>query len=153
MAPGLANTIGELPLRPLVTISEDATLTEAAQTLMRADVSCALLAEPPLRIVTERDLAHAWAHEHHGETPVRTIASGSPVWAATDTTIAVGAAMMIQHGVRHLVTLDRRHAPCGIISMRDLFVVLLDSHEPATVFASFATVLLQRSRPDERGRM
>jgi signal-transduction protein with cAMP-binding, CBS, and nucleotidyltransferase domain len=106
----------------------------------------------PLRIITERDLAHAWAHEHQGETLVGTIASGSPVWAATDTTLAVGAAMMIEYGVRHLVILDPRHAPCGIISMRDLFVVLLDSHEPATVFASFATVLLQKSRGDERGR-
>ncbi len=150
MAAGLGNTIGGLPLRQLVTVSEDATLAEAARTLRDAKVSCALLAEPPLRIVTERDLAHAWAHEHQVKTLVETIASGSPVWATTDTTIAVGAAMMIEHGVRHLVILDRSDAPCGIISMRDLFVVLLDSHEPATVFASFATVLLQKSRTDGR---
>lgn len=146
MTPGLGNTIGELPLRPLVCVSQDATLSEAARTLRGARVSCALLAEPPLRILTERDLAHAWATST-GATP---IASGSPVWAAFDTSIAVGTAMMMEHGVRHLVILDQHHAVCGIVSMRDLFVVLLDSHEPATVFASFATVLLERSRTAER---
>jgi predicted transcriptional regulator len=150
MTLGLGNTIGEIQHHPLVSVSQDATLTEAARTLKDAHVSCALLAEPPLRILTERDLAQAWAHRHQGDTLVGTIATASPVWAAVDTSIAVGTAMMIEHGVRHLVILDRHDAPCGIVSMRDLFVVLVDSHEPATVFASFATVLLQQSHLDER---
>jgi len=74
---------------------------------------------------------------------VKNVASSSPVWAAADTTIAEAAALMIESGVRHLVVLDGHHTPCGVVSMRDLFVVLLDSHEPATVFASFASVLLR----------
>ena len=150
MAPGLATTVGELALRELLTVSQKATLAEVAGALRRADVSCALLAEPPLRVMTERDLARAWADGHGADAPVSTIAIGSPLWATTDTTIAEGAALMIEHGVRHLVILDRRHIPCGVISMRHLFVVLLSSHEPATVFASFATVLLRSNRTDER---
>lgn len=148
--PQLANRLSDLSFREPISVPEDATLAEVAWVLIDADISCVVLVEPPLRVVTERDLARAWVNRYPAETPISAIAIGSPLWATPDTHIAIAAAMMIEHGVRHLVIVNESTAASGIVSMRDLFKVLLRSHEPATVFAQFATIMLRSSGRERR---
>jgi CBS domain-containing protein len=139
----LASRLADVAGRPLVCVHESAGLAEVARVLRDEDVSCAVVLEDPLRVVTERDLARAWGDGLDADTPVSAVATTAPVWATGDTHTAVGAAIMIQQGVRHLVLVDPSGKAVSVVSMRELFDVLLNAQEPAAVFACFATVLME----------
>ena len=68
---GLDATLGGMHLRPPTMVSGADTLSQVASALVRDGVSCAILDEQPLRVVTEFDLARALAE---GEAPT----TGSP---------------------------------------------------------------------------
>src|SRR5579862_8577758 len=54
--PRSSTTVGELPLQPPVVLSEETSLSAVAGIFLRQGISCVLLREAPLRVVTERDL-------------------------------------------------------------------------------------------------
>ncbi len=126
-----------------MSVPEEMSLAGVAAVLSDAGTSCAVVEEPPLRIVTERDLARAWAHGHTSETAVTEIATGAPVWATTETAVVAAGALMIDGGIRHLIVVDPGGLAVGIVSIRDLFEVLLRSHEPSAIIAGFAAVLMR----------
>ena len=135
--------LGELPLRPLAVVSESDGVASVARTMLDRRVSCAVLAERPLRVVTEHDLARAWALERTGDDEIAAVATSHPYWAAASTTVAEAAAMMVHLGVRHLVVVDDADRPIGVVTMTELFSVLVQSREPAQLYRGFAAVLLQ----------
>jgi signal-transduction protein with cAMP-binding, CBS, and nucleotidyltransferase domain len=143
---GFGKTLGSLPLSPPTVVSEADSLVEVARLMADRQVSCALLSESPLRVVTERDLALAWAGGSSPDDAVATIATDHPYWAPASATPADAGAMMISLGIRHLVVLDAAELALGIISMAELFAVLVQDHEPMALYASFATIV-HRARP------
>ena len=50
---------------------------------------------------------------------------------------------MVNLGIRHLVVLDPAQHPLGIVSMSELFSVLVRAQEPMVHYASFANILLR----------
>ena len=58
---GLDATLGAMHLRPPTVVSADDTLAQVASAMVRDGVSCAILEEQPLRVVTEFDLARSLA--------------------------------------------------------------------------------------------
>jgi len=148
---GVGVTLGELSLGRLTVVSESDNLATVAAVLADRGVSCALLEEPPLRVVTERDLASAWAQGRSANDEVATVASNQPYWASRSTTVAEAAALMVDLGIRHLLVLDDAGFPTGVVSMPELFAVLVLAQEPAALYASFATVLLRTDSPHQPG--
>lgn len=140
---GPGTILGELSLRPFIVVSESDSLASVSAVLLAAAVSCVVLHEGPLRVVTERDLAGAWARGVEGEDPIASIATDHPFWAPASVTLAEAAAMMVSLGIRHLVVLDAADAPLGVVAMADLFAVFVQAREPAALYASFAAVLLR----------
>jgi CBS domain-containing protein len=138
---GFGMTLGSLPLDPPIVVSEADSLTLVALLMAKRHVSCALLKERPLRVVTEHDLVRAWATGSNPDDNVATIATSHPYWAPAITTPAAAGAMMINLGIRHLVVLDVADIPLGIISMPRLFAYLVFEQHPTTLYASFAEVL------------
>jgi CBS domain-containing protein len=119
--------IGQLALRKLVTVPSGATLREVANRLEQANVSSALVDTDgmPRDFVTERDLARGLAKGRGPDDPVGTVATRGLVWATTTTTLGEAADMMVQHEIRHLVVLAADGEAVGVLSMRDVFPVLL----------------------------
>jgi CBS domain-containing protein len=119
--------IGQLSLRKLVTVPSGASLREVASRLERADVSSALVDTHglPREFVSERDLARGLAKGRGPDDPVETVATRGPVWATTTTTLGEAADMMVRHEIRHLVVLAADGEAVGVLSMRDVFPVLL----------------------------
>jgi signal-transduction protein with cAMP-binding, CBS, and nucleotidyltransferase domain len=72
---------------------------------------------------------------------VALIASGHPYWATLETTVAEAATLMIELGIRHLVVLDADGRPTGVISMTELFSILVHCQEPLAIYASFASFM------------
>lgn len=50
---------------------------------------------------------------------------------------------MVDLGVRHLVVLDLAERPVGIVSMSELFSVLIRAQEPIVHYSSFADIFLR----------
>ena len=143
---GLSTTLGSLDLRPPTVVSESDSLQIVAQTFFNRGTSCVVLDEPPLRVVTERDLVAAWAQNRSATDSVTLIASENPYWAAVETTVVEAAALMIRLGIRHLVVLDVEGHPTGVVSMIELVSILVQCQEPVALYASFASFLTREAR-------
>jgi hypothetical protein len=81
-ADGLGATLGSLDLGTLTVVSESDSLERVARTFLDRGTSCAVLDEAPLRVVTERDLAAAWAQGRAPEDDVALISSENPYWVS-----------------------------------------------------------------------
>ncbi len=139
---GLDATLGGMHLQALTTVSARDSLASVAAALVAGGVSCAVLEEPPLRVVTEFDLTRALAQGLGPEDAVAGVASEHPNWAPPSASVVEAAALMVSLGIRHLVVLDITERPCGVISMAELFDVLVRSQEPMSGYARFADIML-----------
>lgn len=124
----LRRQVGTLRLGPLVRVSPGASLRETARTMREANVSSALVGQLPRRIVTERDLTRALAEGFGPDDAVEQVAGRIPVWATTTSQVFDVAVMMLRHQLRHLVIVDPDGEEVGIVSMRDVFALLLPPH-------------------------
>jgi CBS domain-containing protein len=95
--------IGEISLDKPIRVPGGATLREMAGTMEDAHTTCALVGVSPPRLVTDHDLAGAVAAGLGADAPVEQVATKSPVWATTSTTLRDAVAMMVNHGIRHLL--------------------------------------------------
>ena len=132
-------TVGSLALRPVVTVPEGASLAEVARRLEEANISAALVGDEPKlsRIVTERDLTRAMAHRQAPEDAVGTTATQGPVWVTPETSLLEAAEIMVRHEVRHLLMiLPTTGEVVGVVSIRDVFPVLLGAAEHPSTMAS-----------------
>jgi signal-transduction protein with cAMP-binding, CBS, and nucleotidyltransferase domain len=135
------DTLDHLDVRPLTWASEVDSLADVARALRESGSSCAVLAEPPLRIVTERDLVAAWADGRSSTDKIACIAGGHEQAIARGAPIMEVATRMVQHGSRDLVVIDAER-PVGVISMVELFASLLGTEEPETSYAEYAALVL-----------
>jgi signal-transduction protein with cAMP-binding, CBS, and nucleotidyltransferase domain len=139
---GLDATLGGMHLRPPTVVSASDTIANVATALVRDGVSCAILEESPLRVVTEFDLVRGLARGSRPEDEIATVASEHPNWAPPSATLAEAAALMVSLGIRHLVVLDMTERPSGVVSMAELFDVLVRSQELMALYAKFADIML-----------
>ena len=51
--------------------------------------------------------------------------------------MAEAAAFMMRLGIRHLIVLNDEGHPTGVVSMIELFSILVHSQEPLALYASF----------------
>lgn len=72
--------------------------------------------------------------------PAMRVATRAPIWASPTTTV-VHAAAMVQAGMRHMLVLTTDAEPVGVLSMRDLFEILLRSCDGGAWLVDFATAL------------
>jgi CBS domain-containing protein len=105
-----------LPLDKPVRVAASATLREVAGLMEDADTSCVLVGTDGA-LVTEHDLAGALAAGLGPDSPVEQVATKVPVWATPSTTLLDAIAMMIEHGVRHLLVLGAHAEPYGVLSL------------------------------------
>jgi hypothetical protein len=52
---------------------------------------------------------------------------------------------MVNLGIRHLVVLDITGRPTGIVSMSELFSVLVQAQDPTSLYAVFTDIMLRRT--------
>ena len=126
--------VDDLELRPVVTVGAQAPLYQVARVMRAHDISALVVGRPGelISIVTERDLTQALADGHPPATDVRTIASPLPITVSPDATAVDAAALMLRHGVRHLVVVRGRHA-VGVLSMRIVLAALVAAVTPDTM--------------------
>ena len=137
---GVGTTLAELHLGPVVTVSEHDSLADVARRMEAEGVSCVLVEEPPLRVLSEHDLALAWMR-HAESLGAADVASLRPYWVRSTARLVEAAGLMVDLGVRHLVVVDVEDRAVGLVSMPEVLSALLGCQDPALVYASFAAVL------------
>ena len=108
----------------LVTVPEDATVSEAAQVMSLQHVGAALVidGEALVGIFTERDIVRALAAEHDAAThEVGEWMTKDPVTLDADASAQETLALMLAKGFRH-VPVTETGLLVGIVSMRDLSI-------------------------------
>ena len=100
-------------------------LRETASMLREANVSSALVGDSQRDIVTERDLTRALAEGWGPQAPLDAFEERTPIWATTTTHVIDAAEMMLHHEVRHLIVLGIDGKAVGVVSMRDIFSMLV----------------------------
>src|SRR5437879_125535 len=122
------STIGRLVARPPVWAEETISIGDVARVMRDGGVSSALVG-PEGAIITERDVARAVAAGVELGGPALQMATRHPVRVPSDTPIVDAAALMLNEEVRHLVV-DFPTGAVGIISLRDIAAVLLQTTSP-----------------------
>jgi CBS domain-containing protein len=126
-------TVGDVMSRDLVTLTEEATLTEAAAAMTARRVGSALVVRDDrlVGIVTERDVLHAVGS---GDVTGRVSdwMTKHPESVDSDESTQQAGVVMIHGGFRHLPVLEGGK-PIGVVSIRDLMRVALEDVSPRGV--------------------
>ena len=136
--------IEDLTLGPIVSVGPESSLQAAASVMRAHNISSVVVSGPgePVSILTERDLARAFSEDCEPATRVAALASSHPLTIPADATAMDAATLMLREGVRHLVV-TRGERAVGVVSVRDLLTVLVQTVTPETVF-----LMLQRVECD-----
>ncbi|MGH2748646.1 MAG: CBS domain-containing protein [Actinomycetota bacterium] len=121
--------IGPLARRITVSVGPDHSLAEAARKMNAAKVGSAIVFKQDGQpgIITERDLLRAIADGTDLEnTAVADYMTQDAISASGKWDVEQAARRMLDGGFRHLVVLDEKGEPVGMLSIRDLVVSLLD---------------------------
>jgi CBS domain-containing protein len=139
-----ATDIRRVMVWPVATIDAGATLAEAAEALAAVEVGAMCVIEDGrlAGIVSERDVVtHVAAGADLTHLTAGEVMSNDLVTVSPDDSVLEAAKRMEDAQVRHLPVLDGGDI-AGIISMRDLFAVLVDVHDPAVVIVRSGTKVM-----------
>jgi len=115
----------DIILRDLVTIPSTATVNEAAKLMVQNNLGLLVVSDPNdttklLGVVSERDIIRSIASGGNLAQSVNAISTKNPITVQENSDVAEAAKAMNKHGIRHVVVVDARKAPVGVVSMRDL---------------------------------
>lgn len=131
MSNGSDMTIDSLIGDDVVTVADDASLLEVAQTLTSADISAVVVGSPGsvTGVVSERDIVRAVAEGTDPATTLaKAVASSTIVWADVATSVGDVAEQMMEKWVRH-VLVEKDGGLVGIVSARDLLGLYASSDD------------------------
>lgn len=132
--------VGSLVNRPAVHVHSDDSLAVAGRVMRSHNVSAALVGAGHRAIVTERDITRAIAEDYLPDTPVAEVATPLPISVPGEMTVVAAAAVMLNQEMRHLVV-ESADGTVGIVSIRDVMAVLLQSTHPELWLASLRVKL------------
>jgi CBS domain-containing protein len=120
--------------RSLVTVTQDATLGEAAAKMAERGIGAVVVVEDEavVAILTERDVMRAVGAGKDGGAPVSEWMTQHPDTIEPGDTTDHAASLMIHGGYRHLPVVEEGKL-VGIVSIRDLVRVALEDRAPRGV--------------------
>jgi CBS domain-containing protein len=130
-----ASEVRKVMVWPVATIDGSARLSEVAEALAADEVGALCVTETGrlAGIVSERDLVvHLADGGENAPLTAADVMSADLVTVSPDEEVMVAARRMVDAQVRHLPVLDDGLV-AGIVSMRDLFSVLVDDAEDPSV--------------------
>lgn len=127
-------TVADHMTRELLTASADATLGEAAASMVERGVGAVVIVEGEAvaAILTERDVMKAVAAGAGGEAGIVDWMTKHPDTIAPSESMEHAASLMIHGGYRHLPVVEEGRL-VGIVSIRDVMRVSLDDRSPKGV--------------------
>jgi len=121
----LGDLVGDAPF----VCGPDTTIREAALAMEGSDLGSLAVVEGMelVGLVTERDLRRAVAETIDPESPVSGIMSVEPDTFDPDLDVWDAATWIADSGYRHLPVIDDEGSLLGVVSIRDLFVAVINT--------------------------
>lgn len=109
----------------MVAISSDATVLEASRLMVQENLGLLVVCDPKdkaklLGVISERDIIKSFASGDKLPKRVNDISTKNVITVKGGSDVAEAAKAMNKHGIRHVVVVDDRNVPLGVVSMRDL---------------------------------
>lgn len=124
-------TVASIAVRGIVALDGSASIEEAAKTMARRRIGSVAVREGGalVGLVTERDLLGAvLVRGAAASRPIREALRREVPRVAASASEEACAALMRDHGTRHLLVEDRGEV-VGVVSMRDIIRAMLDERE------------------------
>ena len=117
--------VGSIVQRPLLTISSNATVLDAAKIMVEKNIGLLVVYEAKDKsklagVISERDIMKTLASGGELNTSVGGVSTKQVVTVKSSSEVAEAAKAMNKHGIRHVVVVDEKGNPSGVVSMRDL---------------------------------
>jgi CBS domain-containing protein len=117
--------VADIVARDLVTIPSTGTVLEAAKLMVQNNLGLLVVCDPNdrtrlLGVVSERDIIRSIASGDRLPPSVAAITTQNPITVEENSDVAEAAKAMNKHGIRHVVVVNARRVPIGVVSMRDL---------------------------------
>jgi CBS domain-containing protein len=123
MTPDERATVEDVMSTPLETISEDATVKEAAQRMREDDINALVVRTTPRSIISSTDVLDAVADGRDvADLHVADVMTTDVETAAPDLYMEEVAAMMSTYGIKHLPVVDDDYV--GMVSSTDVTAYL-----------------------------
>ncbi len=132
--------VGHMITKPLVTITSDKTILDAARMMVSNNMGLLVILNPGDQamlagVISERDIIRALASGMNLNVRVGEVGTRDVVTVRVKADVAEAAKAMNRNRIRHVVVLDEYEKLVGVVSMRDLvgeratLNAILQSHE------------------------
>jgi CBS domain-containing protein len=125
--------LSDVMRREYITVAPEDTLGEVAQKMVEVNTGAVVVKDYGrlIGILTERDMLKAMAGRvHTSDARVREWMTADPITASPTMPVEEAAAIMLEHGFRHLPVLDG-DTVVGVVSLRQAVGAQLGSPDPA----------------------
>lgn len=136
---GPGTPVGELPLRPVVTLAGGVSIQQAAQALVRARSGVVLVGASEA-VVTEADVAEAVAAGRSPCEPAASVARARARHVDAGTPVLEALVTMLRAGLPALVVIDAAR-PLGIITLAQATAVVVHTAEIPSWLPALRTAL------------
>jgi predicted transcriptional regulator len=116
--------VADVELVPVVVLDARASLHDAARAVDSAELGAVLVDTRPLVECSERDVVHAMAAGHGGDTPVDSLPLRTPPFVRSTTPLADALQLMWSLARRHVLVVSRDGRPLGYLSATAAFDAL-----------------------------
>jgi len=132
--------VGDIITRPLVTISSDKTVLDAAKLMVENNIGLLVVCDAKdkaklVGVVSERDIIKTIASGGKLNNSVNEVSTKRVITVKSSSEVAEAAKAMNKNRIRHVVAVDDQEKLLGVVSMRDLvgeratLTATLQSHE------------------------
>jgi CBS domain-containing protein len=117
--------VSDILTRSLVAVSADASVIEASRRRVRNNVGLLVVCDANestklVGVVSERDIIRSIASGERLPDKIESISTRKVITVRVSSDVAEAAKAMNKHRIRHVVVVDDRNTPKGVVSMRDL---------------------------------
>jgi CBS domain-containing protein len=117
--------LGDILQRPLVMIPSGSTMLDAAKLMVGNNMGLLVISDSKERtnlagVISERDIMKAIASGKKMTVAVDEVSTKNVITAKASADVAEAAKAMNKNKIRHVVVVDERGKPIGVVSMRDL---------------------------------
>ena len=114
--------VSHIVTRPLITIAAGSTVLDAAKLMVEKNIGLLVIVQGTklVGVISERDIIRTIASGQTLSGPVDEVCTKQVVTVQGSSDVAEAAKAMNKNRIRHVVVVDDKRQPIGVVSMRDL---------------------------------